>query len=312
MTIPADETKRYTDFALQLKSDLETKATPPNLMLWHYTSGGALIDIIDSGTIYATQLSGLNDTTELRYASKLFREALASLRSQVQEDPTSLAFIDGAIGFFKEDADFPWQHVVPFFVTCFSEVEDDLCQWRAYGGGENGYAIGFKAKDLWGSPNSLLAGMNYDCDLHQKVARRAAEKTLEFFLEGLSKFSPSDLNQWGREFLEAWNLAVSMVAPLVKDRAFAKEHEYRIVKGYVADDLANLKFRQKASLMSRHLPIQPGPRCGTKDYRLPIAEVMVGPCRHRQISRTGVATLLHQKGYRSDLVSISKIPFQVT
>ena len=31
------------------------------------------------------------------------------------------------------------------FVTCFSEVEDDLSQWRGYGGGECGYALGFDA-----------------------------------------------------------------------------------------------------------------------------------------------------------------------
>lgn len=37
-----------------------------------------------------------------------------------------------------------------YFVTCFSEEEDDLSQWRAYCGGENGYAIGFRAAGLFG------------------------------------------------------------------------------------------------------------------------------------------------------------------
>ncbi|MFZ0799092.1 MAG: DUF2971 domain-containing protein [Terriglobales bacterium] len=311
MAIPADETKRYYDFVNQLIKDLGTIAIPPDSMLWHYTNGTALIAIIETGTIFATQLSGLNDTTELRYGSRILQEALASLRGKHKEDATSLGFIDGAIGFFKENTDFPAQNVVPHFVTCFSEVKDHLSQWRAYGGGENGYAIGFKAKDLWGCPNSMVARINYDCDLHRELARRAAEKALEFFLEGIRKFSPSDIIQWGREFLEAWNGAITMVAPLVKDPGFANEHECRIVKGFVQDDLTSLKFIQKSSLMSRHLPIQPGPRSATKTYQLPIAEVMVGPCRHREISRTSVDTLLRKKGYSSILVSISKVPFQV-
>src|ERR1700722_14153072 len=112
MAIPADEIKRYYDFANQLIGDLKTIAIPPDSMLWHYTSGSALIQIVDTGTIYATQLSGLNDTTELRYGSKLFQDALASLRREYTEDATSLGFIDGAIGFFKESLDFPAQAIV--------------------------------------------------------------------------------------------------------------------------------------------------------------------------------------------------------
>jgi hypothetical protein len=201
---------------------------------------------------------------------------------------------------------------VPHFVTCLSEEKDDLSQWRAYGGGENGYAIGFKAGHLWGCPNSMLARINYDSDLHRKLAQKAAEKALEFFLAGIEKFAPSDVAEWGREFLDAWNGAITMVAPLIKDSAFTKEKECRIVKGFVQDDLAHLKFVQKNSLMSRHLPIQPGPRPSSDAYRLPIAEVMVGPCRHPQISRTSVDTLLRQKGYGPNLVSISAVPLQAT
>jgi hypothetical protein len=313
MTIPINETQRYYDFVRQLTTDLGTIAISPDSILWHYTSGSALIAIVDTGTIFATQLSGLNDTTELRYGSKLFQEALASLREKYNQDSTSLGFLDTAIGYFKENIDFPAQNVVPHFVTCFSEVKDDLSQWRAYGGGENGYAIGFKAKDLWGSPNSIVARMNYDSDLHRELARRAGEKALEFFLEGIKKSSPSDTTQWRREFLEAWDEAIVMVAPLVKDTAFANERECRIVKLYAADDLPNLRFIQKTSLMSRHLPIKPGTfPLQTETYRLPIAEVMVGPCRHPEISRTSVDTLLRKKGYSSPLVSISKVPFQMT
>lgn len=35
-----------------------------------------------------------------------------------------------------------------YFVACFSEVEDDLSQWRGYGGGDCGYAIGFRSHGI--------------------------------------------------------------------------------------------------------------------------------------------------------------------
>jgi hypothetical protein len=37
-------------------------------IVWHYTTGESLIEIIRTGSLFATQVACLNDTTELRYA----------------------------------------------------------------------------------------------------------------------------------------------------------------------------------------------------------------------------------------------------
>jgi hypothetical protein len=311
MPIPADETDRYRQFFLQIARDLNSMAIPPDTTLWHYTHGTALLQIIDSMSIFSTQISCLNDTTELRYASRLFHEALVSLQTGIERDETKVVFVDRAITYFKENTEFPMQAVAPYFVTCFSVQGDDLSQWRAYGGGENGYAVGFKARDLLGSPKCILARINYDGELHRKLAQKVAAATVQFFLEGVKKFAPVDAAKWSGEFFEAWRAAITMIAPLVKDPAFVNEGECRIVRGYCGE-IEELKFIQKGTLMSRHLPLKPGAGDASGSYRLPISEVMVGPCRHPKISRTSVDTLLRQKGYPADLVSISIIPFQVT
>jgi len=317
MPIPDDERKRYSNFFLQLTQDLGSMAIQQgaipwqDTVLWHYTNGRALIGIIDSMSIFSTHISCLSDTSELRYASMLFQKALADLRQTIGGDETTLEFLDVALNYFKENPDFPAQAVVPYFVTCFSDEKDDLSQWRAYAGGENGYAIGFKARDLMGCKNCMLARINYDGNLHRELAQKAAAATVKFFHEGIKKYAPVDKTKWSGEFFEAWEPAITMAAPLVKDPAFAKESECRIVKGF-HNEIDQLKFIQKGSLMSRHLPIQPGVGTASGSYRLPIAEVMVGPCRHPQISRTSIDTLLRQKGYETGLVSISKIPFQIT
>lgn len=201
---------------------------------------------------------------------------------------------------------------MPFFVTCFSEIKDDLSQWRAYGGGENGYAVRFKSENLLGCPNSIVARINYDSALHRKLARKTAEKTLEFFRVGMREAREKEISDWGTQFLDAWNRAISAVASLMKDPAFAAERECRIVKGLGTEDLVGLKFVQKATLMSRHLPLRPGSNPAAEGYKLPIAEVMVGPCRHPEISRISVDTLLRSRGYPSNLVSISTTPLQMT
>jgi len=45
--------------------------------------------------------------------------------------------------------------------------------------GENGYAVGFRARDLWGCENSMLARVSYDENLHRQLAKKAAEATFD-------------------------------------------------------------------------------------------------------------------------------------
>src|SRR5215207_3397701 len=69
------ERKLHNDFCRQLYGR-ELQSTPPDKPLWYYTSAETFIKIIDTGTIWATQISCLNDHTEFRYAVNLVGEAL--------------------------------------------------------------------------------------------------------------------------------------------------------------------------------------------------------------------------------------------
>jgi len=193
-------------------------------------------------------------------------------------------------------------------VTCFSSKKDDLSQWRAYsgGGGENGYAVGFHAGGFF-DPRYLVVSVNYDSELHNELARKIAKATLRFFREGLDRRG-GPWESWAREFLVEWDSMLGHVSPMTKDPAFSGEKEYRIIHQLQEVELSQVRFNQKGSLMSRYLPLAFAP----PPNLLPIVEVMVGPGRHKEISRTSVDTLLRQKGYGTGRVSLSKIPFQST
>jgi hypothetical protein len=64
-------------------------------------------------------------------------------------------------------------------------------------------------------------------------------------------------------------------------------------------------------MLRRHLPLAPhDPECPGK---LPIVGVVVGPSRHKEISKVSVADLLRTKCYPKlayDNVRISAVPFQ--
>jgi hypothetical protein len=199
-----------------------------------------------------------------------------------------------------------------WFVTCFSKEKDDLSQWRAYSGGENGYAIAFLAGAFFGR-GSRVVRVNYERDQHLSIAAQMAEATLQFFREGFETRSGDEHAAWADEFLLEWSRLTNQLAPMVKDPAFRGENEYRIVHEFQMHEMSHLRFKQRQSLLALHLPITfPPPNSATHSSLLPIVEVMVGPGRHKEISRVSVDVLLRQKGYYNIPVSVSTIPFQTT
>src|ERR1700733_4056031 len=136
--------------------------------LWHYTDASGMIGILESGKIWTTQVTCLNDTLEQRYFGDLVHEAVKERKKQNTDPQLEPLFrvADEAL----EARDFT---AVGQFVACFSEIEDDLGQWRGYGGGESGYAIGFHAQALLHAvnlrPSSLLLPMNYTDSIHSLV-----------------------------------------------------------------------------------------------------------------------------------------------
>lgn len=314
--MPVEQTERdkYGKFFLEIAEELGSLKVDFGDTLWHYTTGTSLLAIINSNQLYATQVSCLNDSTEIRYGTSLLREAFVSLQPEesLREDERKL--LAGLIRNTTQAEAIPISAPSKWFVTCFSQQRDDLSQWRAYSGGENGFAIGFTAGGLFrfGARYNLVR-VSYDGDLHRKLAIKIALATLQFFKEGLDKRADTAAQQWPSEFLSEWDMMLSYLAPMVKHPAFQSENEYRIMYELNLQDLPELKFIQKSSLMSRHLPLSFSSEFGeSPSVRLPIKEILVGPSRHKEISAVSVHTLLRQKGYDSVQVGVSAIPFQST
>lgn len=310
MPVLQDDIKVYDEFLKKQVEALQALNFKGDKILWHYTNGAGLQAILESGAIYATQVSCLNDSSEIRYGSSLFKNALIALLPKYAGNAEVESGLKDYIKLLEEEPDHPNHAPSPFFVTCFSEEEDDLTQWRSYCGGENGYAIGLSIDRMWVDGNSLLVRVNYDEKMHEQVANAIAEKTVEFFLEGLKNNRAATAEEWKKEFFAFWDPYISRLAPMVKDPGFAAEKEYRIVHEFQIGELKNLKFAQKKTLFSRHLPLSFPAGGEAWVPRLPIAKILIGPCRHKEITRISVDTLLRKMGYGTGLVFSSKRPFQ--
>jgi hypothetical protein len=305
MIVTDVERNGYYNFALSELKKLAPSSIPK--VLWHYTTGTKLINIIETHSLWMTQISCLNDYSEMRYAVDLLRRSFRDRRLSATLASDEEYLCDRIETALSVD-------VVPtsdWFVFCLSEERDDLSQWRAYGDGEGGFAIGFDSNSLvFGAlpTGYFLARVTYDRSAHAALMTSIVTATLQFFMTGVKSATKGTREQWADAFLPVWADALTWLIPVIKDDAFAAEREWRVVHRLQPADTDRMKYVQRRMMMSRHLPID-FPAVGGK-VLLPISEIVVGPSRYKPISRVSVGDLLRTHHYVTANVSESRIPFQ--
>ena len=135
--------------------------------LYHYTDSAGLLGILGNpvefdgaprharyGTLWATDARYLNETKELRFGTKLLA---SELEEQARNTARTPAVADRLLELARTvragTFEMTWHkdaHPATPFVTCFSSASkgDLLSQWRGYGDGGGGFALGFTRSTL--------------------------------------------------------------------------------------------------------------------------------------------------------------------
>ena len=109
-------------------------------ILYHYTSADALLSIVNSGRISATNIDYLNDSSEVAWMWKAVASQLEA--TKLSENKAESECATQILKKIEE------RRRLNEFVASFSENGDDLSQWRAYCPGGFGYSIGFASAAL--------------------------------------------------------------------------------------------------------------------------------------------------------------------
>lgn len=104
-------------------------------VIYHYTDATGLKSILERGVFWATSYHSLNDRDEYR---KGFEIVDRTVNDQLRTYPGAEGRIWGKLG--------EVEYMDEFFVTSFTDLEDDLGMWRGYGNG--GYSIGLRTDPL--------------------------------------------------------------------------------------------------------------------------------------------------------------------
>lgn len=296
MQVTPEENEKYRRFVSDIATEMGVFNFKQDDIVWHYTDGPGFLGILQSATIYATQVASLNDTAETKYAADIYKVAVSELIKEQGIDAEAVAFLNNVLELVKDEPDSPTHGTSKFFVVCFSGDEDELTQWDRYSK-PNGYAIGFRAGGLYREPTSQVYRVIYDVERQMAAAKKIAAAMLDFYGKGLTGERATNPQEWGKLFFYAWNEWIYKLAPLAKDKKWHSENEFRLVHELKFSEFSEVRFSQKPKMLARYLPLDTPAWTPRRAKLLPIAKVCIGPGNHKAFTKVGVQLLLEQMGY---------------
>lgn len=311
---------------------------PPE-RVYHYTTSGGLIGIIDSNNLRGTDVRYLNDPGEFQFGFKavahclyeaLFENGFLAGNGAEFETRKRKVLYGRSLGEIWKRAPDAVAAVMSkalLGVCCFCENDDLLSQWRGYGS-NLGYAIGFESAKLLQLPNEMLPLGNVQylqpTDAWNATGR---DQQASDFIQGLKAswgawvakvdaLEGSDDQTAIDEVRQTMNQLMLGVAVQIKHASFYEEREWRT---------ADMEFIKPADEPLGKRPKAPQFRDGPlgvtpylefhprdNDGRLPIRDVVVGPGPAKKRRMAAVRGLLIRYGYDITTIDIrpSRIPFR--
>jgi hypothetical protein len=222
--------------------------------VFHYTSAGALISILEKDQLWATAAHALNDTSELVNGQVQLTKALEKLKKKFTAEESRLAeHLLSQIDFFVQDHE--------YFIACASTNSDSLNLWRNYAAGQ-GHAIMIENNVAY-APLTIEGGL-FDMNLHgiprvqihrwTRVIYDEEEqmRIAELFLEEELHDPDSNLHRYvdstdDKEKVTAWSGLRTAVVPMLalfKHPAFSVEEEVRLLfESWGPNDVMQPSFR---------------------------------------------------------------------
>jgi hypothetical protein len=268
-------------------------------LVYHYTDSGGLLGIIESHAFRATNVWFMNDSAEATYGLDRAEEFLTSKSpsSALEKDVIQVAL--RALGGVRRLDSLP-----DSYITCFSEKENDLSQWRAYGRGK-GFSIGFDSEELEELSKVISKG-------HLPNMRRVAytESAQNYILQ--TNYQQQVLNNLASDS-DAGTLAgvfmvmAIMAAPSLKHPAFEAEDEWRL-HFFFERITDKVKFRNGAMGLTPYIEMS---LCSPGSTTIAaIREIRVGPQRHPAEAQRAAQQLLARNGMSTIEVKPATIPLR--
>ena len=261
-------------------------------VLYHYTSGEGLLNILNSGHIWASDAAYMNDPGELRYGFDL----LADLAKTASSDgKLSKSILKNLLNEINQVVEEKTANGRVYFVS-FCEDGDLLSQWRGYGASGGGYAIGVDPTCLYGPSK------------HEKEPERVLTQVLYDRAKQV-KWLSSWLNEYisGNPTVDLLYLFSDILMAL-KHPSYAEEREWRLVQfgRYVVppggkppknEIIWPASFRVRSGRIVPYGDLDLTKSTGPLKGKFPAVEIVCGPTIKRDLGLKALAQFGTSRGF---------------
>ena len=281
---------------------------PPGDYVYHYTSLASLKSIVESNSMWASDVQYLNDAAEIRHTIGLLRDQLV-LRLQDKGLGEKRTRLLSQFGQWL-DYGFVMNHSV--FVISLSKNGNLLSQWRAYTPHGAGVSIGFDLsviRDIAKKNNFRLVDCIYDGAKQSQLTADFLQK-LETYAntgeqEDRSKRHPSQSFYAVFESLEDELITLAIQ---LKHWAFREEQEIRLISPIIRDyKKSEIQYRGSRSALIPYVSVDITDPLSNKaaiDY------VILGPTPNANLSMNSVVKFLSGKATLRFGVASCQIPYR--
>ena len=301
---------------------IESLKNPIPSILYHYTTQKGLLEIVNTKTIWATNIFYLNDSLEYEYAVKLIQDVIDEYLVNSQSPPartvdTSLAWKvtpEKLQQLMLESTKRGISSLTRFriYVCSFTEEGDQLSQWRGYCPNGNGFSLGFETSHLVDQMVKYSFGLSqcvYDKNEQVIIVRKIIDKSISALksIVGDSDYIEEDaiigtLNKILPQIIGKLFIALTKL----KHEAFYEEKEWRFVALYDDNQPLPLHFREGMSMITPYVRIQ----LSDNQASIKIDRIIIGPTPHQQLVQRAVQLLMDSNKIKCN-VEISKTPYRM-
>jgi hypothetical protein len=207
--------------------DSETRIGGP---LYHYTDYRALEGMLRTGEFWFTDIFHLNDSVELKYGAELAKDVVRACPLKTSNRAVGW-FCDGMMDLLEHGL----REVFLFHVASFTQLRDELSQWRAYGQGGRGVSIGISPVALTARPDGqkispwLMMPMSYDRSTIEQRMREIITPAVGWLMPyARPDLSPRVLRSHLDQFASEISTELLLEAFRAKHASFSGEAEVRL------------------------------------------------------------------------------------
>jgi hypothetical protein len=254
-------------------------------LLFHYTSIESLLKILqgdgDKITLRATHANFMNDPEEFEFANSIISKTLEEYEADNQISEKKSENLFGKGGIFGSFAYLPGEP----FILSFSEHQDELSMWRAYGYNGNGVCIGLDMEMLKAYSKEVINTSIVKCEYRQDVIESHLKK---YWRKEYNNFKIEQLeNGHFRTGFSDSRLFFSMpkYGFSAKSPAYSSEAEWRLC----TSEFRSVQFKTRGNLIV--------PFIEHKFVKSIIKRIVLGPSLNSAQVMKGLKFFLESSGF---------------